>query len=581
MSSVFGEAEFESGSPGDRDESDAREGEENPHGSEGDMFGVNLAGGEVPEGGGHRSRTSGSDSRRRTCRSAPRPTPPCLPAQSYTGASLMIESCRSEVAIAPEGRLPQTTETSILNEKRKSVLPYEFLLSSHWEGDEWWMMGCFSISPSLGERVELVAFNFPLRLLHPSIDTLHRGRKLFINRTTSCNNNCNNMLAEHGLETSFFAVLSTSGNLKRFPESPHLEIKEPQKKIENKQGTDKDKPHPGNLNCLGLSWYIWNALSLNLDKIDFCSLNLQNSSQPQMYQEGRFRFLCWILPSETVGKMVAGSKCNTSLVEGPDKLINNMKIKRDFPEIRTTVTAALGFELCLLKKSARTPCKFDWNITLSLIDSWLILRNAPSLSPDSYSRPKLKAMCTYCLARNKGLVPKDAMFTMLPLLLACYIFKMPLSKHNTKGLVSFIFCLFKPDPISSQVIQFGQFTHHLKPLRPFVSMLATHFGTLHDLASQGAFDTYSEIETLSQLKVETLCIHIDMAIQHEFWKVVLAEILHITAQQGKASHHHWPHFFIFFFLHGSSTSHTLYMRIKICRWKICPSLYVVIQVIDC
>lgn len=35
-------------------------------------------------------------------------------------------------------------------------------------------------------------------------------------------------------------------------------------------------------------------------------------------------------------------------------------------------------------------------------------------------------------------------------------------------------------------------------LRPFVSMLATHFGTFYDLASQGAFDTYSEVETLSE-----------------------------------------------------------------------------------
>ncbi|KNZ58810.1 DNA-directed RNA polymerase [Puccinia sorghi] len=36
-----------------------------------------------------------------------------------------------------------------------------------------------------------------------------------------------------------------------------------------------------------------------------------------------------------------------------------------------------------------------------------------------------------------------------------------------------------------------------RDLRPFVAMLATHFGTFYDLASQGAFDSYSEIGKLT------------------------------------------------------------------------------------
>lgn len=35
-------------------------------------------------------------------------------------------------------------------------------------------------------------------------------------------------------------------------------------------------------------------------------------------------------------------------------------------------------------------------------------------------------------------------------------------------------------------------------LRPFVAMLATHFGFFYDLASQGAFESYSQIDTLSE-----------------------------------------------------------------------------------
>ncbi|KNZ64486.1 hypothetical protein VP01_1022g2 [Puccinia sorghi] len=79
-------------------------------------------------------------------------------------------------------------------------------------------------------------------------------------------------------------------------------------------------------------------------------------------------------------------------------------------------------------------------------------------------------------------------------LISCFQSEVTLSKEEARALS----WMLSYDPGGHDLPVTNKVGAMARGLRPFVTMLATHFGVFHDLAYQGAFETYSEVETLSE-----------------------------------------------------------------------------------
>lgn len=79
-------------------------------------------------------------------------------------------------------------------------------------------------------------------------------------------------------------------------------------------------------------------------------------------------------------------------------------------------------------------------------------------------------------------------------LISCFQSEVTLSKEEARALS----WMLSYDPGGHDLPVTNKVGAMARGLCPFVTMLATHFGVFHDLAYQGAFETYSEVETLSE-----------------------------------------------------------------------------------